>query len=102
MKKITKVITAGLFAVSVSPVWAQISKAKTALNSVSTDLQGIFDTVTKIMYAVAAIAGLIGAITIYQKWNSGDPNTNKLVGAWFGAALFLAVVATFLKAMFVS
>jgi len=96
------IIVTGIMLVGIIKVSAQVSKAKSALNTVTTDLQGIFDVVTKVMYAVAAIAGLIGAITIYQKWNSGDPNTNKLVGAWFGAALFLAVVATFLKAMFMS
>jgi len=101
MKKKIYLLVA-LAVTNVTSVNAQISKAKTALTSATSDLTGLFDTATKVIYAIAAISGLIGAITLYQKWNSGDPNTAKLVGAWFGAALFLAVVGTFLRAMFVS
>ncbi|MGL4364636.1 MAG: DUF4134 family protein [Bacteroidales bacterium] len=91
---------AAIGAATVLSTQAQISKAKSSLTTVTSDLSGLFDTAVKVMYACAAIAGLIGAITLYQKWNSGDPNTSKLVGAWFGAALFLAISATFLKTMF--
>jgi hypothetical protein len=82
------------------PASAQISKAKTSLTTMTTDLSGLFDTASKVIYAIAALIGLIGGVVVYQKWSSGDPNTTKLVGAWFGSALFLAVVATFLRAMF--
>ena len=99
MKKKIYLLTA-LIVASVTSAYAQIAKAKSSLTTVSSELGGLFDTVTKVIYAIAAISGAIGAITLYQKWNSGDPNTTKLVGAWFGAALFLAIVATFLKAMF--
>ncbi len=32
-----------------------------------------FDTGTNLMYACGAVLGLIGAVKVYQKWNSGDP-----------------------------
>jgi hypothetical protein len=82
------------------PANAQIAKAKTAMTSMTSELTGLFDTVSKVIYAIAALIGLIGGVVVYQKWSSGDPNTVKLVAAWFGSALFLAIVATFLKAMF--
>lgn len=84
------------------PASAQISKATTAFNSMTGDMTTLFTTVTKVIYLVAALVGLIGGVVVYQKWSSGDPNTTKLVGAWFGAALFLVIVATFLRAMFIS
>jgi hypothetical protein len=79
-----------------------VGDPSTALSSMLSPIQKVFNTAITIMYAVAAVAGLIGAITLYQKWNSGDPNTGKLVGAWIGAAVFLALAATFLKSMFIS
>jgi uncharacterized membrane protein YeaQ/YmgE (transglycosylase-associated protein family) len=88
-----------LFSLTCYNVWAAGDVTK-ALNSLTSGVTNIFEAATKVMYAVAAIAGIIGAIILYQKWNSGDPNTGKLVGAWIGAAVFLGLVATFLRTMF--
>jgi hypothetical protein len=79
---------------------AQGSSVSSALKSVKTEVASVFTAAADIMYAVAALAGLIGAVLLYQKWNSGDPNTGKLVGAWIGFAVFIALAATFLKAVF--
>lgn len=53
-----------------------------------------------LMYAVGAIVGLIGAVKVYQKWNSGDQDTSKVAAAWFGSCIFLVVVATVIKSFF--
>jgi uncharacterized membrane protein YeaQ/YmgE (transglycosylase-associated protein family) len=95
-----KFVLAFIFSLACYDVWAAGDVTK-ALNSLTTSITGIFDAATKVMYAVAAVAGIIGAIMLYQKWNSGDPNTGKLVGAWIGAAVFLGLVATFLRTMFI-
>ena len=52
------------------------------------------------MYAVGAVVGLIGAVKVYQKWNSGDPDTGKVAAAWFGSCVFLVVVATVIRSFF--
>jgi hypothetical protein len=52
------------------------------------------------MYAIGAIVGLIGAVKVYQKWNSGDQDTSKVAAAWFGSCIFLVVVATIIKSFF--
>lgn len=78
------------------------NKVKSALSTSTTTVSGIIDAAAVLMYTIAVICGFVGAITVYQKWNSGDPNTTKLVSAWFGSALFLALAATFLKAVFVN
>lgn len=36
---------------------------------------------TNFMYAAGAIVGLIGAVKVYQKWNSGDQDTGKVAAA---------------------
>lgn len=63
-------------------------------------VRGYFDNGTNLMYAVGAIVGLIGAVKVYNKWNAGEPDTGKVAAAWFGACVFLVVVATVIKSFF--
>ncbi len=52
------------------------------------------------MYAIGAIVGLVGAVKVYNKWSAGEPDTAKVASSWFGACIFLVVVATVLKSFF--
>ena len=63
-------------------------------------VRSYFDSGTNLMYAVGAVVGLIGAVKVYQKWNSGDPDTGKVAAAWFGSCVFLVVVATVIRSFF--
>lgn len=53
-----------------------------------------------LMYAIGAVVGIVGAIKVYNKWNSGDQDTGKVAASWFGSCIFLVVVATVLKGFF--
>ncbi len=70
------------------------------INEANTKVRGYFAAGTSLMYAVGAIVGLIGAVKVYQKWNSGDQDTGKVAAAWFGSCVFLVVVATVIKSFF--
>ena len=70
------------------------------INAANTQVRSYFATGTNLMYAVGAIVGLIGAIKVYQKWNSGDHDTGKVAAAWFGSCVFLVLVATVIKSFF--
>jgi hypothetical protein len=70
------------------------------INAADTQVRSYFASGTNLMYAVGAILGLIGAVKVYQKWNSGDPDTSKVAAAWFGSCVFLVVVATVIKSFF--
>lgn len=70
------------------------------INKANTEVRGYFDVGTNLMYAIGAVVGLIGAVKVYQKWNSGDPDTGKVAAAWFGSCIFLVVVATVIKSFF--
>lgn len=70
------------------------------INEANTMVRSYFDSGTNLMYAVGAIVGLIGAVKVYQKWNSGDHDTGKVAAAWFGSCVFLVVVATVIKSFF--
>ena len=70
------------------------------INEATTKVKSYFDTGTDLMYAIGAVAGLVGAIKVYQKWNSGDHDTGKVASAWFGSCVFLVIVATVLQSFF--
>lgn len=59
-----------------------------------------FDPVTKLIYAIGAVVGLIGGVKVYGKFSSGDPDTSKTAASWFGACIFLIVAATILRSFF--
>jgi hypothetical protein len=63
-------------------------------------VKGYFDAGCSLMYAIGAVVGIIGAIKVFNKWNAGEPDTNKVAAAWFGSCIFLVVVATVLKSFF--
>jgi hypothetical protein len=70
------------------------------INEANTKVRSYFAAGTNLMYAVGAVVGLIGAVKVYQKWNSGDPDTGKVAAAWFGSCVFLVVVATVIRSFF--
>jgi hypothetical protein len=83
-----------------SQAQTQASNGSGAISSANTAVQGYFDVGCNLMYTIGAVAGLIGAIKVYQKWNQGDHDTGKVAAAWFGSCIFLVIVATVLKAFF--
>ena len=70
------------------------------INQANQMVRSYFQTGTTLLYAIGAIVGLIGAIKVYSKWNSGDQDTGKVAASWFGSCIFLVVVATVIKSFF--
>ncbi len=70
------------------------------INEANVRIRSYFVTGTNLVYAIGAVLGLIGAVKVYQKWNSGDPDTSRVAAAWFGSCIFLVVMATVLKSFF--
>lgn len=81
-------------------VYAYAQDGNAGINEANMRVRSYFDTGTNLMYAIGAVLGLIGAVKVYQKWNSGDPDTGRVAAAWFGSCIFLVVVATVLKSFF--
>ena len=79
---------------------ASAQDATGALNQADADIRNYFGIGINIMYAVGGIVGLIGAVKVYQKWSNGHPDTGSIAAAWFGACIFLVIVATALKSFF--
>lgn len=70
------------------------------IQAANTQVRGYFDSGTQLMYGVGALVGLIGAVKVYQKWNSGDQDTSKVAASWFGSCIFLVVVALIIRSFF--
>ena len=97
-----KKIIAGLFSIVflLTGISSLAQDGNTGINEANTKVRSYFDAGTNLMYAVGALVGLIGAVKVYQKWNSGDPDTGKVAAAWFGSCVFLVIVATVIKSFF--
>ena len=78
------------------PLWAQGD----GITEATAMVRGYLGPGGRLIYAIGAIVGLIGATKVYSKFTSGDPDTAKTAAAWFGACIFLVVCATVLRSFF--
>ncbi|QES88919.1 DUF4134 domain-containing protein [Arachidicoccus sp. B3-10] len=81
-------------------VMAQTGDGAAGIEEATSKVKSYFSVGTKLMYAIGAVVGIVGAIKVFNKWNSGDQDTNKVAAAWFGSCIFLVVVATVLQSFF--
>lgn len=51
-------------------------------------VNGYFEPAVKLIYAIGAVVGLIGAVKVYGKFSSGDPDTAKPVPVGWVRASF--------------
>lgn len=93
-------VSALLLATILFSVCAYAQDGNAGINDANTKVRSYFAAGTNLMYAVGAILGLIGAVKVYQKWNSGDHDTSKTAAAWFGSCVFLVVVTSVIRAFF--
>jgi len=89
-----------LTALIASTLVANGQDGNSGIQEANQQVRSYFESGTQLMYAVGALVGLIGAVKVYQKWNSGDQDTSKVAAAWFGSCIFLVVVATIIKSFF--
>lgn len=80
--------------------YAQTADGNQGLSQANTMVRGYYDTATNLMFAIGAILGIIGAIRVFSMWIHGDDRMGKTAALWFGACIFLVVVATVIKSFF--
>lgn len=100
MKKQLQRLTLSFVLLMVSMATAFAQDGNAGINEATTKVTSYFQAGTNLMYAIGAIVGLIGAVKVFNKWNSGDPDTGRVAAAWFGSCVFLVVVATVLQSFF--
>lgn len=73
-----------------------------AFREATTIITNYFEPASNLALAIGAVVGIIGAVRVYNKWSSGDPDTMKAATAWFGACIFLLLSGAVIKAFFLS
>ncbi|GAB3900220.1 DUF4134 family protein [Spirosoma agri] len=79
---------------------AQQGNGAAALNTTATTIRSYGTAAQTIILALGVVIGLIGAVRVYSKMHNGDPDTQKAMVSWFGAALFLVAVGAILTSFF--
>jgi hypothetical protein len=95
-----QILFAGFLLLLIFSINASAQDGNAGINEATMRVRSYFATGTNLMYAIGAVLGLVGAVKVYQKWNSGDPDTGKVAAAWFGSCVFLVIVATVLQSFF--
>lgn len=81
-------------------LYAQGGDGDRGIKEATNQVKKYFESGIYLLYAIGAFVGLVGAVKVYNKWNSGEPDTSKVAASWFGSCIFLVVVATVLRAFF--
>ncbi|GAB3327546.1 DUF4134 domain-containing protein [Hymenobacter humi] len=102
MKKqhIIRTLSTAIMVLATHVIYAQGGNGTAGIQDATTQVTSYFDPLTKLMYAIGAVLGLVGAIKVYGKWNAGDQDTQKTAVSWFGSMIFLVIVATVVRSFF--
>lgn len=80
---------------------AQTADGNNGINQANTLVRSYFDTGTQLLYAVGAISGLVGAFRVYSLLQQDHrQEAGRAAAGWFGACIFLVIVATVIKSFF--
>ena len=71
-----------------------------ALGEVTTEIAAYVPFVQNLIYAIAGVVAVIGAIQVYMKMNNGDQDVSKSIMMLVGACLFLVAAAVALPKFF--
>ena len=85
-----------------SSSFAQVSSGNlaTGLSSAASGLTQLVAPIRTFLYVLAGIIGIYGAIRVYSKHQNGDQDTNKAMGQFGFAFVFLIAAGLVLSAMF--
>jgi hypothetical protein len=100
-RRILMATISGLLFTQLSQAQNDIQSGAQALQDLTGDLEAYLDPVTAVVYIIAAILGIIGAIRVYSGWQAGKDNAWASASLWIGACLFLLIANTLLRAFFV-
>lgn len=77
-----------------------LSDGQAAIEEAATGIEDYFEPIRNIIFVMAGIISLLGAIRVYLKWQMGDPDVMATAAGWFGSAIFLIVAVTVIQAFF--
>lgn len=71
-----------------------------AIDGVTTGLKSYIPAIQKLLYIIAAIVSLVGAISVFVKMNNEEQDVKKSIMLIIGACVFLIAAAQALPAFF--
>lgn len=84
---------------SVNVAYAQ-SAGAAAISGATSEVKSYYDPVKKLIWIVAGLLGLVGAIKVYNKFTSSDPESSKHAVGFAGGAIALYAAEVFVRKMF--
>ncbi|HLT86496.1 MAG TPA: DUF4134 domain-containing protein [Sphingobacterium sp.] len=72
----------------------------TGIDAGTAEVTGTLSSVINLVMAIGGVVAIIGAVTIYQKWNTGERDINKELLSWGGSAVFLIAAPIIARAVF--
>ena len=92
-----------LFAMLLSfSMFAQVDLAdgQAAIEEAATGIEDYFDPIRTLVFVLAGIISLLGAVRVFMKWQMGDTDVMATAASWFGSAIFLIVAVTVIQSFF--
>lgn len=89
----------GAILASVS-TFAQTDPGVTALEGVATTVQNYLGPVRAVIYAIAGVVALVGAVSVYISMQNDEQDVKKKIMMTVGACVFLIAAATALPLFF--
>ncbi len=79
---------------------AQSAQGAAAIGRIANDIRAYQDPVQSLVYAIALVLCIVGALKIAIKMWNGDQDVQKQIVMYFGGALALCALASLMPAMF--
>lgn len=86
--------------VLIPEAFAQGQAGSSALTTAATTIKNYVPLVQKLIYAIACVVALVGALSVYIKMNNEEQDVKKSIMMVVGACVFLVIAATALPAFF--
>lgn len=90
----------GFLSCAVTYAQGDTNQGISALTEVTAKVAAYVPIVQNLIYAIAGVVAVIGAIQVYMKMNNGDQDVSKSIMMLVGACLFLVAAAVALPKFF--
>ena len=77
-----------------------LADGQAAIEEAATGIEEYFDPIRTLVFIMAGIISLLGAVRVFMKWQMGDPEVMSTAASWFGSAIFLIVAVTVIQSFF--
>lgn len=72
---------------------------KQAIEGATTQITNAKVGAIRLGKGVAAVVGVVGAISVYGKWSNGESDVRKASASWLGGLLFIAIAFVILESI---